>query len=166
LLLGTIEDYAFIMNRLLLIVFALCAAASNCFAEDKIISNVDGKVVNYFYESCPEECQVATLTCNDGGTIGVILADIDAKNAAKAISTLKKQMVLKAGKKSFDYAVTEMDFMEMTVSWWLTAIPDSVNMRELAPAIGATKVVEASVGGQKVTLPVDKAVKGWATACK
>jgi hypothetical protein len=52
------------------------------------------------------------------------------------------------------------------VSWWLTAIPDGVNMRELAPAIAAAKVVEVSAGGQEVELPVDKAVMGWARACR
>jgi hypothetical protein len=59
-----------------------------------------------------------------------------------------------------------MDFMEMTASWWLTAIPDGVNMRELAPAIAGVKTLEASAGGHKVVLPVDAAVKGWAEACR
>lgn len=147
-------------------VLAFSAMTTSSFAADKIVSEVDAKVVQFYYESCPEECQVATLTCNDSGTIGVILADIDAKNAAKAITALKKQMVLKAGKKSFDYSITEMDFMELTVSWWLTAIPDGVNMREFAPAIAAAKVVEASAGGQIVVLPVDLKVKAWALGCK
>jgi hypothetical protein len=154
------------MSRLSLPLLALCATAATSFAAEKIVSRVDGKSVNYFYESCPEECQVATLSCIDGGTISVVLANIDAKNAAKAITVLKKQMVLKVGKKSFDFAITEMDFMELTGSWWLTTIPDGVNMRELAPAIAGAKTFEASAGGQKVVLPVDAAVKGWALGCK
>ncbi len=140
--------------------------STTAIAQDKIVSRVEKKSIHFFYRSCEEECQVATLICDDGGTVSVQLADINAQNAAKAITEPKKQMVLKVGKKSFEFVITEMDFMEMTVSWWLTAIPDGVNMRELAPAIATAKVIEAQAGGQKVTLPIDAGVKAWAVGCK
>ncbi len=162
------------MVKYIFTALSFLALAVPSLAADKIVSRVDTTTadgststhLNFFYESCEEECQVATFICSDTGSISIVLADIAAKNAAKAITKEKQQILLNVGKKQFEYAVTEMDFMEMTVSWWLTAIPDGVNMRELAPAIAAAKVIEAQAGGQKVVMPIDAGVKAWAVGCK
>jgi hypothetical protein len=154
------------MKRLILFVFFLCAATVSSFAEDEIVSRVDGKTVTYFYKSCEEECQVATFTCTDTGSVSVVLADIEAKNAAKSIVEEQKQIVIKAGKKSFNYSIQEMTFMELTGAWWLTGFSNDEDQKDLAPAIAGVKAFEASAGGQKVALPVDAAVKTWGAACK
>jgi hypothetical protein len=154
------------MSRLFLAILLLCAASSTGLAADKIVSRVDGKSVNYFYESCPEECQVATFTCTDTASVSVVLSDIEAKHAAKAIVEEQKQIVFKVGKKSFNYSIQEMTFMELSGAWWLTGFSNDVDQKDLAPAIAGVKTFEASAGGQKVTLPVDVAVKGWAAGCK
>ena len=151
---------------LLLALSFLTATTANSLAEDKIVSRVDGKSVNYFYQSCPEECQVATFTCTDTGSVSVVLSDIEAKNAAKAILEEQKQIVFKVGKKSFNYSIQEMTFMEMSGAWWLTGFSNNVDQKDLAPAIAGVKSFEVSAGGQKVTLPVDAAVKAWAAGCK
>jgi hypothetical protein len=154
------------MNRMCHAVVLLCAASSASHAADKIVSRVDGKSVNYFYESCPEECQVATFTCTDTASVAVVLSDIEAKNAAKAIVEEQKQIVLKVGKKSFNYSISEMTFMELSGAWWLTGFSNDVDQKDLAPAIAGVKAFEASAGGQRVVLPVDAAVKSWALGCK
>jgi hypothetical protein len=154
------------MTRLSAFVFALCATTATSFAADKIVSSVDGKSVNYFYKSCPEECQVATLTCTESASVSVVLSDIEAKNAAKAMLEEEKQIVFNVGKKSFNYAISEMQFMELSGAWWLTGQSNNVDQKDLAPAIAGVKAFEASAGGQKVTLPVDAKVKGWAAGCK
>lgn len=154
------------MSRLCLAILLLCAASSASLAADKIVSRVDGKSVNYFYESCPEECQVATFTCTDTASVSVVLSDIEAKHAAKAILEEQKQIVFKVGKKSFNYSIQEMTFMELSGAWWLTGFSNDVDQKNLAPAIAGVKTFEASAGGQKVVLPVDVAVKGWAVGCK
>lgn len=164
----TIWDHSLTMDKwaaslsLLLILNGTTA----CFAADKVISSVDGKSVNYFYESCPEECQVATFTCTDTASVSVVLSDIEAKNAAKAMLEEQKQIVFKVGKKSFNYSIAEMTFMELSGAWWLKGYSNNVDQKDLAPAIAGVKSFEASAGGQKVTLPVDAAVKGWAAACR
>jgi hypothetical protein len=154
------------MSRLSLALLALCATAATSLAADKIVSRVDGMSVNYFYESCPEECQVATFTCTDTASVSVVLADIEAKNAAKAILEEQKQIVFKVGKKSFNYAIQEMTFMELSGAWWLTGFSNDVDQKDLAPAIAGVKTFEVSAGGQKVTLPVDATVKAWGAGCK
>jgi hypothetical protein len=154
------------MSKVFLAFAALWVSAATALAADKIISNVDGKSVNYFYESCPEECQVATFTCTDTASVSVVLSDIEAKHAAKAMLEEQKQIVFKVGKKSFNYSIQEMTFMELSGAWWLTGFSNDVDQKDLAPAIAGVKTFEASAGGQKVTLPVDAAVKGWAKACR
>lgn len=146
-------------------VLGVLSIGGNASAADKIVSRVDGKSVNYFYESCPEECQVATFTCTDTASVSVVLSDIEAKNAAKAMVEEQKQIVFKVGKKSFNYAISEMQFMELSGAWWLTGFSNDVDQKELAPAIAGVKTFEASAGGQKVTLPVDAAVKSWGAGC-
>lgn len=154
------------MRRQIITVIAMCSVTATSFAADRIVSRVDGKSVNYFYQSCPEECQVATFTCTDTASVSVVLSDIEAKNAAKAMLEEQKQIVFKVGKKSFNYSIAEMTFMEMSGAWWLKGFSNDVDQKDLAPAIAGVKTFEASAGGQKVTLPVDAAVKGWARACK
>jgi hypothetical protein len=154
------------MSRLSLALLALCATAATSFAAEKIVSRVDGKSVNYFYESCPEECQVATFTCTDTASVSVVLADIEAKHAAKAMLEEQKQIVFKVGRKSFNYSIQEMTFMELSGAWWLTGFSNDVDQKDLAPAIAGVQTFEASAGGQKVVLPVGAEVKGWAVGCK
>ncbi len=143
-------------------------------AAEKIVSRVteektdQGKktLISFAYASCEEECQIATLTCEEWGAISVVLADVDAKTAAKAITQDQKQMVLRVGKKTFDYTITALDYMELTGSWWLTAFKNDSNARDLAPAIANAKVVDVRVGNKTVMVPVDAPLKAWALACK
>ena len=173
---ATSEDYDLQMTRWTFALVLLAALSMTGFASaaEKIMVRRDSQKtengtissVNFADASCEEECQIATLVCAEWGAISLTLADIDAKIAAKAITLEKQQIVLQVEDKAFDYAITEMDYMEMTGSWWLTAITIDVKARELAPAIAAAKVLEAHVGETKVMLPVNADVKAWATDCK
>jgi hypothetical protein len=157
-----------------LALFGLLSATGLGLAADKVVTRFvtektdsgTASFVNFAYASCEEECQIATLNCSETGAISVVLADIDAKQAAKAIQQEQKQMVVRVGKKTFDYTITELDYMELTGSWWLTGIKNDLNARELAPAIAAAKVVEVHAGGRKVMLSVDANVKTWAAGCR
>ena len=130
------------------------------------VNDSTSSTIGFGYDSCGGECHVATLSCSASGAITIVLADIDAENAAKAITQETKQILLSVGGKKFDYSVSDMQYAEMTGSWWLTAHTQDVHARELAPAIATSKTVEALVGGQKVVLPVDKNFQSWAAACK
>jgi hypothetical protein len=153
-------------KKLLLSMLVVCGMISASYAADKIISRVEGKTVSYFYESCPEECQVASFTCTESASVSVVLADVEAKHAAKAMLEEQKQIVFKVGKTSFNYSIQEMTFTEMSGAWWLKGFSNEVDQKDLAPAIAGVKAFEASAGGHKVTLPVDAGVKGWAAACR
>lgn len=117
-------------------------------------------------ESCGGECHIATLFCSASGSITVLLADIDATDAASAITRETGQIVLTAGGKSFEYFIQDMQYAEMTGAWWLTARTQDVHARELAPTIAKAKTIEAMVGQNKVVLPVDANVRTWAVACR
>jgi hypothetical protein len=108
----------------------------------------------------------ATTATSFAASVSVVLADTEAKYAARAMQEEQKQIVFKVVKKSFNYAISEMQFMELSGAWWLTGFSNEVNQKDLAPAIAGVKMFEASAGGQKVVLPVDAAVKGWGGACK
>ncbi len=132
-------------------------------------STQDGvKSSNISFEdpSCGGECQIATLSCNADANITIVLADVDAKNVAAAITAEEKQVMLKAGGKSFEYFISDMQYAEMTGAWWLTIHSQSGKDEEIAVAITKSKSVEAVVGEQTVTLPVDKNFLTWAQGCK
>jgi hypothetical protein len=67
---------------------------------------------------------------------------------------------------SYDYSISDMQFAELTGSWWLTAHEQGSGPAEIPAAVAASKAVEAKAGANVVVLPVDKAVKDWALACK
>ena len=82
-------------------------------------STQDGvKSSNVSFEdpSCGGECQIATLSCNADANITIVLADIDAKDVAAAITAEEKQVMLKADGKSFEYFISDMQYAEMTRS--------------------------------------------------
>jgi hypothetical protein len=157
---------AFAMLRTFIFALVSVLAAEACWAEDKIVSKVDGKIVSYFYESCPEECQVATFTCTETASLTVILSDIETKDAAKAMQEEERQIVFKVGPKTFNYSISEMTFTEMSGAWWLTGYSNNVDQKDLAPAIATVKTFAARAGRHSVVLPVDDAVQQWAKACK
>jgi hypothetical protein len=169
-------SYAAAMTRWtpLLVLLAATMLSGQAHAADTIIarqitSTEDGatsSAISFAYASCEEECHVATLSCSESGAISFVFADVDARNAAKAITAETKQVILAVGAKSFDYFIQEMQYAEMTGSWWLTTHTLDEHARDLAPAIATAKSIEAETGGQKIVLPVDKAVKAWAAACK
>ena len=148
--------------------------ASAVQAEDKIVATIDtqktdaGTVssVNYAFADCEEECFVATLICSESTAIKLVMGDVRPKDAAKAITSDGKEVVLKAGAKSFNYMVSEMQFMELTGSWWLDAFEQGSKPGEIADAIAAAKTIEMRAGNEKKVLPVDTAVKNWAKACR
>jgi hypothetical protein len=161
-----------VRSPLVLGTVALCAMLTAARAEE-MSSSVDTRtedgvttsVVNFEFESCGGECQVAMLTCSNG-SITLDLADVDAKHAAKAIVQETNQVLVTAGKFSIGYDIREMRFQEMTGSWWMSAGNNGVDGVKLAGAIAKAKTVVAKVGGQTVTLPIDAKVKAWALACK
>ena len=150
------------------------AFAGAAQAEDKIVARVDTQKtdggttssVNFAYANCEEECHIATLICSESTAIKLVVGDVRAADAAKAITSEGKDVVLKAGGKSFNYMVSDMQFMEMTGSWWLNAHEQGSQPGEIAAAIAAAKTVEMRAGGDKKVLPVDAGVKAWAKACK
>jgi hypothetical protein len=158
----------------LLVLIAFAPLAGSAAAADKIVGTVaageaDGAkitFVNYAYASCEEECQVATLTCLESTSIALEVADVETAIAAKAITQEKNQIVMKAGGKSFDYSIGAMKFAEMTGAWWLTAREQGSAPLDIAKAIATSKTVELQIGKTKIALPVDKAIKAWALACK
>jgi hypothetical protein len=133
----------------------------NTSSEDGVASSS----ITFSEASCEEECQIATLSCSNGA-ITITLADIDTANAAKAISRAKQQIMLKADGKSFDYFIYDMTFMELTGSWWLTARLESNNAEDLIPSLTKTKAITAQINKKTVSLPADKNLRSWATACK
>jgi hypothetical protein len=143
-------------------------------AADKIMSRLSTEKtdsgtsadISFAYASCEEECQIATLSCRESGSVGLVLADIDAKIAAKAMTAEKAQIMLKAGSKTYDYYISDMQFAELSGAWWLTAHEQGSKAGEIAAAIGAAKNVEARVGGKKIVLPMDANLKAWAQSCK
>lgn len=157
-----------------LLVVALCLLPMGQAFAARISTHVstetkDGETsssVTFSEASCEEECHIATLVCKATGGIGIVLADVDAKAAAKAIVQERNQLVLRVGPKAFDYVIREMDYMEMTGSWWLTADEQGSAAGEIAKAIASAKELDVQAGGKKVPLPVDKTVKAWAAACK
>jgi hypothetical protein len=144
------------------------------WAEDKIVATIDTQKteggttssVNYVYADCEEECFVATVVCSESTAITLVVGDVKPEEAAKAITSFGKEVVLKAGGKSFNYMVSEMQFMELTGGWWLDAFEQGSKPGEIAAAIAAAKTIEISAGGNKKVLPVDGHVKDWAKACK
>jgi hypothetical protein len=149
-------------------------SAGSAHAADKIVASVstdtkDGATfsqVTYSYETCEEECQVAQLVCEESTAISLVMADVSSADASKAITQEQTQIQLKAGSQSFSYFVYEMQFMEMTGSWWLTAREQGSPPLAIAKAIAGAKAIELKAGKMKVSLPVDQAVKTWALACK
>jgi hypothetical protein len=154
--------------------FAILLTITPTMAEDKIstrlgTSTEDGETsagLFFAYASCEDECHIATFSCSASGAVTIELADVDAKHAAAAIIKEARQIIISAGSRSFDYFIQEMQYQEMTGSWWLTAHTQDVKARDLAPAIGAVKSITALVGKQKLVLPVDANAKLWAEACK
>lgn len=161
------------MNRTALSLALIAFLSTGTMAADKIVgrlitSTEDGVTssdINFVYASCEEECHVATLSC-ENAAIGVVMADVDAAIAGKAITQENKQIVLKAGSASFDYSIYKMEFMEMTGSWWLTGLEQGSDPGAIADAIGKAETVELQAGKMKVSLPVDAVVKDWAKACR
>jgi hypothetical protein len=149
-------------------------AATSALAAGKVVATVtevkgDGgtsSALSFEYPDCEEECLLATLTCEPSTAISLELADIKAKNVAKAMVKETYQISLKAGAKVFDYSITDMKFAELTVAWWLTAREQGSKPQEIAKAIEIARVLEARVGGWTVTMPVNDAVRSWAAACK
>ncbi len=127
---------------------------------------VTTSTIFFEYASCGGECQIARLSCNADANITIVLADIEAKYAAAAMMLEEKQVILKADGKSFDYYIFDMQYTEMTGAWWLTVYSRSGRDEEIAVAITKSKSVEAVVGEQTVTLPVDKNFLTWAQGCK
>lgn len=152
----------------------MLAIAGAAQAEDKIVARVDTQktetgttsTVNFAYADCEEECHIATLICSESTAIKLVVGDVRAKDAAKAITSDGKEVVLKAGAKSFNYMVSDMQFAELTGSWWLDAHEQGSKPGEIATAIAAAKTVEMRAGGDTKVLPVDAEVKAWAKACK
>jgi hypothetical protein len=154
------------------LIFGMLASAAP--AADKLVAIVteakgDGgtsSILSFEYQGCEEECLLATLTCEPSTAISLVLADIKAKHAAKAMQQERFQIALKAGAKVFDYSITDMQFAELTVAWWLTAREQGSKPQEIAKAIEIARLVEAKVGGWTVKMPVDDTVRKWAAACK
>jgi hypothetical protein len=121
--------------------------------------------VYFAYESCEDECHVATLACSPGGSVVVTFADLEAKQAAKAMQVEERQIALKAGSKVFDYRLQSMQFVEMNGSWDLSASEFGSKAGEIGEAIRAAKTLVLTSGGKSVTLPVDQTVKSWAAKC-
>jgi hypothetical protein len=156
-----------------LIVLGFCAmisvAAAEAMSTRLDTDTEDGatsKNVSFEFESCGGECQVATLSCSDSGTITFDLIDVDAKNVAKAIVKDREQIVVAAGKFSVGYDMHKMQFQEMNGSWSVSAQSLDEKARKLAAAIAGAKRIEVMLGGKKTVLPVDANVKAWATGCK
>jgi hypothetical protein len=153
--------------------FAALGAFTSARAEDKISAEVSSNTVDgvtttsvvYAYADCEEECHIATLTCT-GNSITMVLGDVAAADVAKAIVQDTKQIAFTANGKTYDYSISDMQFAELTGSWWLTAHEQGSAPAEISTAVAASKTVEAVVGVKSVVLPVDKAVKDWAIACK
>jgi hypothetical protein len=159
--------------RFLLAIGTSIFVADVAWAGAKIVTRLntnsqDGETsssITFSEASCEEECQIATLSCNNGG-ITITLADIDTANAAKAITRAKQQILLKADGKSFDYFIYDMTYMELTGSWWLTARLESGNAEDLVPSLSKTKAITAQINKKTIALPTDKNLKSWAAACK
>ena len=156
-----------------LVLFASCAMVGPAGAEEPATqldtSTQDGvttSTIFFEYASCGGECQIARLSCNADANITIVLADIEAKNAAAAMMLEEKQVILKADGTSFDYYISDMQYAEMTGSWWLTIHSQSGKDEEIAVAFAKSKTVTAQVGAQTITLPVDKNFQSWAAACK
>jgi hypothetical protein len=162
------------MTQRSLPLLALLLITTPVLADGKIATRIDSSTedgetfsnLGFADASCEEECHTATFSCSSTGAITIELADIDAKHAAAAIQKENKQVLVSVGGKSFDYFIQEMQYQEMTGSWWLISHTLDENARELAPAIAKAKSIEAVVDKQKIVLPVDANVKKWAAACK
>jgi hypothetical protein len=154
-----------------LLALSLCTGVA--WAEDEIVIDVlanteNGQTttsVSYGYAGCEDECHIATLTCT-GNSIIVVVADVAATDAAKAIVKETRQIMFLANGKTFDYFIEDMQFAELTVSWWLTAHEQGSKPAEIPQAIANSKNIEVQVGSKTVLLPVDGKVKAWAEACK
>lgn len=120
--------------------------------------------VAFVAKDCEEECHVASLLCDENRSISLVYADVDSQTAAKAITVDQQPMTLMADGKSFMFSISEMQFMEMSGTWWLTA--GSYNDPfELLKALQASKTIKVTLQTQSMDLPVTADVKTWAAAC-
>jgi hypothetical protein len=155
-------------------IFAIWAAPA--LAEDKIIARVSTSgtgeeavsQVWFAYESCEEECHVATLVCQSNGNVTLTIADVAGEKAATIFGEDKQWLKLVFGKKAYPFLARELDYMEMTGSWWISgdlASDMGANRDDLARSFAGAATVFAEVASQTVELPVTDEIKSWALAC-
>lgn len=154
------------------IVFAALLGASPAFAEgDKIVTSTHdeasgdkaGHYVDFSYD-CGEECYAATLWCNENGTLNAELAEVAPQNVSKVILQKDQSFPVTVGTKNFKLFVQELKFSQMSGAWEVESYAE-FDSRDFYAAVPKAKTIVMKLGTDKVTLPVNKDVTGWAAAC-
>jgi hypothetical protein len=114
------------------------------------------------------ECYTASLFCLDFGGIAFEFGDVEAKNAAGAITRDARAFSLDAGGTAFAFSITGLSYGgDMNGTWVVDGELTGSDVRAaFTAALVKTDRFKATIGAESLTLPVTADVKTWAAACK
>lgn len=145
--------------------------AAPALAADKIVTSTrdeaDGENAGHYVDfayDCGEECHAASLWCDGSAVLHIDWSEVAPKNLANVILQKDQSYPVTIGAKTFAMFVQGANFSEMSGSWEVESYA-TFDSREAYAAVGKAKTIAMKIGTDKLTLPVNKDVAGWAAAC-